>query len=65
MRSDVEYSKSCFAPIPYMTSPIGKMESKLDPTTSNQLDDIPTRIRRAKAFLQENPDELAVTAARI
>ena len=41
------------------------MESELDLTTPNQLDDIPTRIRRAKAFLHENPDEQPVTAARI
>ena len=44
------------------------MESELDlelDLTPNQLDDIPTRIQRAKAFLHENPDEQAVTAARI
>jgi len=49
------------------------MESELNPelnpelnlTTPNQLEDIPTRIRRAKAFLHKNPDEQAVTAARI
>lgn len=44
------------------------MESELDPEldlTPNQQDDIPTRIRRAKAFLHENPDEQAVTDARI
>jgi hypothetical protein len=40
------------------------MDPELD-LTLNQLDDIPTRIRRAKAFLHENPDEQAVTAARI
>src|ERR1700737_4132134 len=31
----------------------------------NQLDDVPTRIQRAKEFLQENPDELPITATRI
>jgi hypothetical protein len=31
----------------------------------NQLDDISTRIRHAKEFLQENPDELPITATRI
>jgi hypothetical protein len=41
------------------------MESELNLTTPNQLDDIPTRIRRAKAFLHENPDEQPITAARI
>jgi hypothetical protein len=45
------------------------MESELNPepnlTTPNQLDDIPTRIRHAKAFLYENHDEQAITAARI
>jgi hypothetical protein len=45
------------------------MKSELNPelnlTTPNQLEDIPTRIRRAKAFLHENPDEQAVTAVRI
>ena len=41
------------------------MDSRLDSLTPNQLDDVPTRIQRAKAFLQENPDELPITAARI
>jgi len=40
------------------------MESELD-LTLNQQDDILTRIQRAKAFLHENPNEQAVTAARI
>jgi hypothetical protein len=31
----------------------------------NQCDDVPTRIQHAKAFLQENPDERPITAARI
>ena len=38
---------------------------ELNLTTPNQLDDIPTRIQRAKAFLHENPDEQPITAARI
>ena len=38
------------------------MESELD-LTPNQQGDIPTRIQRAKAFLHENPNEQAVTAA--
>jgi hypothetical protein len=33
--------------------------------TPNQINDIPTRIRHAKEFLQENPNEIAITAARI
>ena len=33
--------------------------------TPNQQDDVPTRIQHAKAFLQENPDEQPITAARI
>jgi hypothetical protein len=45
------------------------MESELNPklnyTTPNQLDDILTRIQYAKAFLHENPDKQAITAARI
>jgi hypothetical protein len=45
------------------------MESKLNPklnlTTPNQLEDILTRIQRARAFLHENPNEQAVTAACI
>jgi hypothetical protein len=41
------------------------MESELNLTIPNQLDDIPTCIRCAKAFLHENPDELPITAARI
>jgi hypothetical protein len=40
------------------------MDLELD-LTLNQLDDILTHIRRAKAFLHENPNEQAVTAARI
>jgi hypothetical protein len=36
-----------------------------DLDTPNQQDDIPTRIQHAKAFLQENPDEQPITAARI
>jgi hypothetical protein len=42
-----------------------ELNSELNLTTPNQLDDIPTCIRRAKAFLHENPDEQAITAARI
>jgi len=48
-----------------LTSLISKMGSELDLTTFNQLDDIQTRIRRAKAVLHENPDELAITTTRI
>ena len=33
--------------------------------TPNQRDDVPIRIQHAKAFLQENPDEQPITAARI
>ena len=33
--------------------------------TPNQQDDIPTRIQHAKAFLQQNPNEQSITAARI
>jgi hypothetical protein len=42
---------------------ISKMQD-LD-LTPNQQDDVPTRIQHAKAFLQENPDEQPMTAARI
>ena len=31
----------------------------------NQINDIPTRIRKAKEFLQKNPKEHLITAARI
>jgi hypothetical protein len=41
------------------------MDSRLDNLTLNQLDDVLTRIQHAKAFLQENPDELLITAACI
>ena len=41
------------------------MESKLNLTTPNQLEDILTRIQRAKAFLHKNPDKLAITTAHI
>jgi hypothetical protein len=41
------------------------MESELNYTTPNQLDDILTRIRRAKAFLHKNPNKQPVTAAHI
>ena len=33
--------------------------------TPNQVDDIPTRLQFEKQFLQENPNERAITAARI
>jgi hypothetical protein len=33
--------------------------------TPNQRDEIPTRMLHAKAFLQENPNEQPITAARI
>jgi hypothetical protein len=33
--------------------------------TPNQRDDVPMCILHAKAFLQENPDEQPITAARI
>ena len=41
------------------------MESELNLTTPNQLDDIPMHIRHTKAFLHENPQEQAITATRI
>jgi hypothetical protein len=34
-------------------------------TAPNENDDLPTRIRKAKDFLRDNPDEQQVTAARI
>ena len=40
------------------------MESNQD-LTSNQIDDLKTRICKAKEFLQENPDEHTATAASI
>ena len=40
------------------------MQSKQD-LTPNQLDDIPIRIQHAKQFLEENPDERPIIAARI
>jgi hypothetical protein len=33
--------------------------------TPNQINDIPTRVQHAKQFLKENPNERAITAARI
>jgi hypothetical protein len=33
--------------------------------TPNQIDGIPTRIQYTKEFLQENPNEIAITAAHI
>jgi hypothetical protein len=41
------------------------MDSRLNNPTPNQLDDLRMCIQHAKAFLQENPDELLITAACI
>jgi hypothetical protein len=42
-----------------------KLNLELNLTTLNQLDNIPTRIQRAKAFLHKNPNEQPITAVYI
>ena len=41
------------------------MQSTNNELSSNQVEDIQTRLKRAQAFLQKNPTEKAITAARI
>ena len=41
------------------------MQSTNDELSPNQIEDVPTRLQYAKAFLQENPTEKPITATRI